>query len=107
RLARREELRSEIVERAGEPLTRLYPCLLVFRAEQEVHGIDLLVDELADRIAALDTAAVLRDLRLLLGDAAERQAEAAEAAVRGVQRCTRAGDGDPQRRGEAPVRRRQ
>src|SRR5207302_5487037 len=71
--------------------------LLVFGTEQEVDGVHLLVDEIADGVAALDAAPVLGDLRLLLGDAAKGQAKAAEAAIRSVELCAGARDGDPHR----------
>ena len=85
RLARGERAGREIVERAGEPPAGLHAGLVVLVAVEEVDRVHLLVHELADRLAELDAAAVLGDLLLLLGEAAERQAEAAEAAVGGVE----------------------
>src|SRR5262249_48048188 len=77
RLAHRHELGREVVEVVRHLAPGLERDGVVLVAVEEVHGRDLVVDELADRLAELDAAAILRDALLLLGELAEREAEAA------------------------------
>src|SRR5262249_17459703 len=67
-------------------------------AEQEVHGVHLLVDKITNRIAELDTPTILLDLLLLLSKTCKRQPQASQPPVRSVEfrPCTR--DRYPQRR---------
>jgi hypothetical protein len=97
-LAGRDQLCREIVEGVAEALAHLDAGLLVLVAEQEVGCGDLLVHERADRLAMLDAPPVLLDLLLLLVEAREGQAEAAQPAVGRVDLCARAGDRHPHRR---------
>ena len=97
-LAHRGELGRQIVERVRHLPPAFPPHLVVLVAVEEVHRRDLVVDEVAHGVAELDAAPVLGDLLLLLGELAEREAEAAEPAVRGVQLRARARHRHPHRR---------
>src|SRR5262249_54695288 len=76
-------------------------------AEQEVHGVHLLVDKIADRIAQLDAPTILLDLLLLLSKPPKRQPQASQPPVSGVEFRTRTRDRYPQRRMRLLIRLRQ
>src|SRR5215510_6936944 len=76
-------------------------------AEQELHGVYLLVDKITDRIAPLDTPTILLDLLLLLSKPPKRQPQASQPSVRSIEFRTGARDRHPQRRMWLLVRLRQ
>src|SRR2546425_10110905 len=73
-------------------------------AVEEVDGADLVVHELAYRVAMLDATAVLFDLSFLLGKGREGHPEAAETAVCRVQLGAWTGHRHPHRRGGVLLR---
>src|SRR5208282_6132992 len=95
---RGEQLRGEIVEGAGEAPADLDALGVVLMAIEKVHRRDGFVDNLADRSAVANDLAITLDLLLLLGEPAEGKAQAAHAALGGVDLGAGTGDCDPQRR---------
>src|SRR5205807_7133300 len=67
-LAHRDELGGKIVEVVRHLAPGLERDRVVLSAVEEVDGRDLVVDELPDRLAELDPAAILGDTLLLLGE---------------------------------------
>src|SRR6185503_14400330 len=74
------------------------PALIVLVAVEEVHRADLVVDEVAHRLAELDAPAILGDATLLLGELAEGEAQRAKPAIRGVELGAGARHRHPHRR---------
>src|SRR5262249_32063483 len=96
--AGRDQLRGQIIKSRGHVPSNAAPLGIVLMAEQEVHGVYLLVDKITDRIAQLDTPTILLDLLLLLSKPPKRQPQAAQPPTRTVELRTCARDRHPQRR---------
>ena len=98
RLARGDELCREIVEGVAEPAPGSGAHGIVLVAVEEVGGRDLLVDEVADRLAELDPTAVLANFLLRIGEPGEGEPQASQSPIGRIDLRARAGDGNPHRR---------
>ena len=97
-VAHADEVGGGVHEGGGAGTAEPHGFFVGLAAVHPADAVDAVVDEFADGVGVLDHTAVVGDALFVLVGGADRDAEQAHAALGGLDRGFRAGDGDPHRR---------